>query len=199
MNDNQKRLPIPQIVIIIGTVISISYLIYIFFQKGGKAMDIGGQHVDIASIVAIVIALLSIAGGIWIQILQFKKDSGKIADVKSDTSEIKPKTANIDDNVKKIRDDVIEIIKPNIVNIAKSSDGINVLVNELEFQKRLKSEFSTNIENKDYFISGLEKLYEENAELKRKVKDLEYKLEIEVNKNRKFLQVYYEQNKSAFR
>lgn len=162
-------------------------------------MDIGGQHVDIASIVAIVIALLSIAGGIWIQILQFKKDSGKIADVKSDTSEIKPKTANIDDNVKKIRDDVIEIIKPNIVNIAKSSDGINVLVNELEFQKRLKSEFSTNIENKDYFISGLEKLYEENAELKRKVKDLEYKLEIEVNKNRKFLQVYYEQNKSAFR
>lgn len=120
--EDEKHLPIPQIMIIVGISISLIYLMYNSYANGDVNMDI-------ASIVAICIALLSVAGGIWAQVVQFK------------------------------------------------------LVDELNYQKKLKTEISTSISNKDYFVGNIEKLYEENAKLSSRVYHLEQELNIEKRKN----------------
>ena len=58
--------------------------------------------------IAIVVAFLGIAGGIWTQIIQFKKDARQIDNLKSDVGNVKVDTGTMlptlqytDENVKK--------------------------------------------------------------------------------------------------
>lgn len=179
MKNDNNHISISFAIITIGCIISISYLVYEeYYLKG-----VNDNLMDIPSIVAICISVLSLAGGVWAQFVQFKKDSSRISDVKSDTSEIKPKTMNIDENVKKIKDEVIETLKPATKEIVSSSNGIKVLVDELQFQKRLKSEISTNMASKDRLMSNIENLYVQNANLLIDNKRLQSELYTEIEKN----------------
>jgi len=130
----------------------------------------------LGGIVALSVAIVGAASGIWMQVIQFKKDAKRIddvkssvGDVKSDTSEIKPQVKNTDENVKKIRDEVVEKIVPNIGKLT----GVDALVEELNYQKRIKSETTASIPNPDYFINSINKLYETNAMLSEKMKSTE--------------------------
>ncbi len=156
-----KKLPISSVLIMVGVLDS---LIYIYVSSEGTAMSTEG-------IIAIVIALIGVAGGIWVQIVQFKKDSGKISDIKSDTQEMKPTINNIDDNVKTMQKDVMRNLTPKIDRIAGIESDTKVLVDELNYQKRLKSELSSKALNKDYFIGEINELYEENARLSMQLKE----------------------------
>lgn len=95
--------------------------------------------------------------------------------MKADTSEMKPQVSNIDDNVKKVRDEVVERIVPGISNATKSGDkllsDVGKLVTELEFQKRLKSELSGTLTTPDYLLEGINSIYEDNASLNQTIKD----------------------------
>jgi uncharacterized protein YoxC len=139
----------------------------------------GGDRMS-GNAIGIIVALIAVAGNLVVLYFQFKKDSNKIGEVKSDTSGMKPQVSNIDENVKKVRDEVVERIVPGMSNVEKSGDklltGVGKLVAELEFQKRLKSELSGTLATPEYLLEGINSIYEDNALLNRTIKEKERKL-----------------------
>lgn len=156
---DKKYLPIPQIQIIIGVSIALIYLGYCEnYYKGEDEMNI-------ASVVAIVIALLSCAGGIWAQFLQFKKDAATIKDVKLDTTAIRPTVNNVDENVKKIRDEVVEKIVPDMSKLK----GVDLLVDDYKYRERIRQEKSVNMCSKDILQGSIDLIFAENARLNQEL------------------------------
>jgi len=160
----ERYLPIPQIMIIMGTVIAEVYLLFNHAEKNVK----GVFAVDTQGIVAIFVALIGVAGGIWAQYVQFRRDSGRIdmvnnnvGEVKSDTSEMKPDVKNINENVKKVRDEVVEKIVPNLGKL----EGINILVDAYKVEKAIKERQSPNLVDKDTLMGAIKLIYEENGKL----------------------------------
>lgn len=189
---SKNILPIPQIIIIIGMVIAEAYLAYSYKTeenvKGALTMDKQGA-------IAIFVALISVAGGIWAQFVQFKRDSGKVdvvnnnvGGVKSDTSEMKPDVKNINENVKKVRDKVVEKIVPNLGKL----EGITTLVDAYKVEQAIKERQSPNLTDQDILIGSIKIIYDENSKLMdnykralQKIKQLELEkmaLEKEIHK-----------------
>ncbi len=157
---------IPFLLIIIGMIESYVYILYYFvLNKGGSNMDTG---TIIGSAVAIFVALLSVAGGIWSQYVLFKKDSGTMNGIKSDTSEMKPTVHNVDENVKKVRDEVVETIVPKMTKL----EGIDLLVEDYKYREKIRLEKSVNY-NKDALKESIEIIFEENARLTKALKEKE--------------------------
>ncbi|MDR1551037.1 MAG: hypothetical protein LBT06_20965 [Hungatella sp.] len=82
---------------------------------------------------------------------------------------MKPRVSNTDENVKKIRDEVIEKLVPGMKTTDQVGnnllDHVGKLVTELEFQKRLRSELSATLTTPDYLLEGINSIYQENAVL----------------------------------
>lgn len=144
----------------------------------------GEKDMDVASAVGIIVALIGVLGAAVIDIIKSKKQGdeikGGVSDIKTDTSAMKPKIDNIDENTKKVRDAVVEKLVPQVKDIAKMSDKIDCVHEDVKYRRRLKDEFSLGLTDKDYFTAGIEKLYErngflesENKQLKRKVYEQE--------------------------
>lgn len=156
----------------------ISYTVLII--NGGKMrMDTG-----------IIVGLIAVAGSLIGLIIQFKKDSNTIGTVKSDTSEIKPKIANIDENSRKSRDILIEDVKPSIdklydqqTNFEKNLSKIDYVVKEFEYQDRLKKEYSSGF-NKDILTTGIDAVYERNAMLENQLREKKIEISELINKVR---------------
>lgn len=156
----------------------ISYTVLII--NGGKMrMDTG-----------IIVGLIAVAGSLIGLIIQFKKDSNTIGTVKSDTSEIKPKIANIDENTRKSRDILIEDVKPSIdklydqqTNFEKNLSKIDYVVKEFEYQDRLKKEYSSGF-NKDILTTGIDAVYERNAMLENQLREKKIEISELTNKVR---------------
>lgn len=146
---------------------------------------------DVASVVAIVVALLSVAGAIAVQIYQFKKDSNTIGSVKADTNGMVPVIHNIEKNTEKARDEIVEKLVPNLTASENMAAGVQELLDEQRYQKRVKSE--ATVHEEDILIAGVKRVYEENARLADKVReqaiqisDLQHKysvLQNQLNKN----------------
>lgn len=189
---SKNILPIPQVMIIMGMVIAEAYLAYSYMTeeniKGALTMDKQGA-------IAIFVALISVAGGIWAQFVQFKRDSGKVdvvnnnvGGVKSDTSEMKPDVKNINENVKKVRDEVVEKIVPNLGKL----EGITTLVDAYKVEQAIKERQSPNLTDQDILIGSIKLIYDENSRLMdnykralQKIKQLELEkmaLEKEIHK-----------------
>lgn len=111
------------------------------------------------------VALISVAGGIWAQVVQFKKDSGAISDVKADTSEIKPTVNNINKNVEKVKDEVIEKVVPRMSKL----EGIDLLVEDYKYREKLKNEKSAAC-SRDILQGSIDLLFAENARLTNEVR-----------------------------
>ena len=157
---SKNILPIPQIIIIMGMVIAEAYLAYSYVAekniKGALIMDTQGSGA-----IAIFVALIGVAGGIWAQFVQFKRDSGKVGEVKSDTSEMKPDVKNINENVKKVRDEVVEKIVPNLGKL----EGITTLVDAYKVEQAIKERQSPNLTDQDVLIGSIKLIYDENSKL----------------------------------
>lgn len=70
----------------------------------------GNVEVGIGEWTAVIVAIIGVAGGIWAQIIQFKKDAQRIdsvnstaSSVKEDTTEIRPLVAKMDTKTDKIK------------------------------------------------------------------------------------------------
>lgn len=166
----EKRLPIPQLIIIIGTMTSLIYLIIVsdLLKPAGKSNVTG-------SVVAIVVILIGVFGGMWGQIIHFKRVLSNIGDVKSDTEKIKYQVSNISEDTKQIRDDVIRKLVPEIKTIEQSADGIKQLVDELNYQNRLRSEIITHLQIEN------DSLRKENNDLQNLIKQRNLNFEDENN------------------
>lgn len=168
MNPSSKNSYVPLGLIYTSTFLALSILWFSFLTKGESNMDTG-------SIIAIVVATIGVASGIWAQVIQFKKDGQRIesvnatsSSVKIDTLDMKPRILYIEKNVQEVRDEVLI----TMANKYDQLDGISSLVEEMNYQKRRKQEISVDLLTPDYFINGIHKLYEKNTDLTEHIKEL---------------------------
>jgi|GEM_PF-2230097 len=190
----ERNLPIPQIMVIMGVVIAEVYLLYIYVIQNNEIPK-GENNMETASMIALIVAVIGAASGIWMQVAQFKKDSGKIGEVKEDTSAIEPKVYNIDENVKKVRDEVVEKIVPNLGQL----DGITVLVDAYKVEQAIKERQSPNLNDRDILKGTIDLVYDENSKLmddhKRALQKIQ-QLEVEKLSLQKELHICQEKIKS---
>ena len=140
--------------------------------------------------VAIVIALIGVAGAIWSQVVQFKKDAQRIegvnntaSSIKSDVSEIKPKVENIDRNCNIIRDDISRCVLPQMNDISNMQSGIAELVEAKHLDDKIKGLVSHTVDNPSYIKNAVDAVYYKNCSLEeevRKLNDEKYQYEIHI-------------------
>lgn len=173
-----------------GVIEAYIYMLYHYsYDKGGTSMGT-------AEVVAIVVAIIGAATGIWAQVVQFKKDGTTIKDIKVDTTDIRPTAHNIESDVKKIRDEVIEKIVPDM----RKLQGVDLLVEDYKYRERIRLEKSVNC-NKDILQGSIELIFEENAKLTKALKEeqeVSQLLRMENQKLRDKVRVYERENPRDF-
>lgn len=149
----------------------------------------GGISMETNAIIAIVVAIIGligvIAGGI-IQAINSTKSakyqgdeiSKSVNEVKTDTTSLCPKTDTIDKNTAETNKMVARELIPNIKKVNSIYDIVDKINKEVEYQQRIKNDLSVSAAGKDYFINGIDNLYEENARLNHELKQLHRDLQI---------------------
>lgn len=182
---------IPYIIIVISVILAEIILLY------------GGKSMDSVQWVSIVVALIGVAGGIWAQVVQFKKDAQRIdsvnektSGIEKDTAEFRPKIDRTDKNVSEIRDGFLK--KQEKFNDALN--GISELLDEKRHNDRMKQEVSDRVCSPDIISSEIKTLFEtnaglyrENSELTREVSALRHENSI-LKADNKRLKDTYERN-----
>lgn len=143
---------------------------------GGNYM---GENMWWVFIVATIISLIGIVVGL---LFEPKRDTSLVSRIDSTTNEIVPTVRTIDENTRKSKDILVEEINPDIKNILtmqsnlKSNlDKIDIVVKEVEFQKRLKEDLSRGL-NQGMIQAGLTKVFEKNAQLNIEIKEKEQEI-----------------------
>lgn len=151
---------IPLLPIVISFIIAESILIFCNIKEN-IGMETGGW-------IAVVVALIGVAGGIWMQVVQFKKDAQRIdgvknisCEVKNDTADMRPKVSNIEGVTNNIEKRIGENILPKIDKL----DGIDEVLKEIEFKKRIAENILPSLGNPEYIVTGVQQVYNENARL----------------------------------
>lgn len=119
---------------------------------------------------AMAVAIVTLTGTLIAHLLQFKKDSNTIGKVKEDTATMIPEVKSIDENTKRIREQVLEQMSPNLNQLMDTKKDVSILVDELNYQKRLKQETTPYIDNMDMLLAGIKNVYEVNARLTTELK-----------------------------
>lgn len=126
--------------------------------------------------VTIVGSLIGVAGAIVINYFQLRRDGKTIDGISSNTSEIRPTVKNINNNTEKTNKVIFESITPLLSKIEERNSKIDSIAAEVEYQKRLKSDFSTSASGKEVLIAGIQTVFEENARLNLQHKSDEEKI-----------------------
>lgn len=159
--------------IIISTVTALAICIMASSADGGMGMDI-------ASVVAIVVALIGLIGTTIKDLIQSRKQSESIKDgindVNQDTKDMKPRTQSIEKSTEKIREVVTEKLMLDINRIPAMESKVDEIYTEVEHRKRTRADVSTNVKTKDYFVEGIEQLYAKNGQLESENRELRYQL-----------------------
>jgi len=126
--DKNRTNYIGYIVILWCIMVSLTYLI------------LGGAHdMDIAQWITLAVALIGVAGGIWMEFRQLKRDSKSIDSIKADTDslvkDVKPAVADTQEHAKKITSDVI----PKIDSLTEMKTIITELGKETAIQKEIRN------------------------------------------------------------
>lgn len=139
----------------------------------------GGDYMGIAEWVAIGVALLGVASGIWMQVVQFKKDAQRIdgvnktaGDVKNDTAEMKPKIENIDKNCFIIKEDIVRNVMPGVNGISWIQGAVTELLEEKHINDTMRNRVSSSVENPLLLQNAITLVYEKNAGLEQEKSEL---------------------------
>lgn len=123
---------------------------------------------DTVGIVAITTALIGVAGGIWSQVIAFKKDAQRIdrvnettSNVKSDTAEMKPRVYRTDENVNYMRDCFIKYEH----QIQSGINGIQELVESKHIEDEIQNKMSSAAESPQYLKAAIDVIYNCNVSL----------------------------------
>lgn len=158
----------------------ISYIIMIICTIVAEIiLFIGGNnYMEVAQWIALAVAIIGIAGGIWAQIVQFHKDAQRIDSVnktaltvKSDTSGMLPVVTDTGKKVMDMRESFLR--RENRIDGAIS--GIDELIEEKHYNDKIKSRISSEVSSPEYLISIVSTVYEKNAALEDKVRELKMK------------------------
>lgn len=196
----KHRFPISLLIVVFEIIILECYLLCMGFllSKEDKVMD---TAVIIASATAVGVAILGAAAGIWAQFVQFKKDARQIdqtntslSSVKTDTTEIKPAVKVIQEDVRKVRESLLERFAP----IFEKIDGIDELVEECHTNRRIQELHSRNLLPPSAFKGAIDLLYIENAHLVKENKEYQTRivlLEVENRSLKDIVEKYEPQTK----
>ena len=136
--------------------------VVICFQNGGKDMGT-------AEWISILIAVIGVIGVLATTLFQLKRDGKTIDKIDNRTEDISKATFtvnNISTSVDKANE-MLNSITPEIKTISHTTNKIDFIASEIEYQKRLNEKVSTDISNKDVIVETIKKLYEENARLNK--------------------------------
>ena len=125
------------------------------------------DNMNVSDWLAIVVALIGVIGALIANLIQLKRDGKTITNIDSTTSEAKTQIKSIDENTKKVRDVIVEEIRPEVKQISSANSKLDYITGEIEYQRRIKSDVSSAVNDSAYLIAGINKVYEENARLSR--------------------------------
>lgn len=174
-----------------------SYIIIIVCTVIAEIMLLlgGNDCMGVAQWIALAVALIGIAGGIWTQIIQFHKDAQRIdgvnkttLTVKNDTSRMLPVVTDTGIKVADMRESFLK--RENQIDSAIS--GIGELIEEKHYNDKMKSQISTEVSSPEYMISIISAVYEKNAALENSVRELKIRDRQNINK----ILVLQEENRS---
>lgn len=171
-------------IIAVSVLDALGYILYKTY--GGK------EFMGVAETVAICVAVIGAASGIWTQVIQFRKDSGAIKDVKNDVKDVRGDAKDIRSDIKDVKIDTqklygiensLEKVKDNVIEkIVPQINGIEMLVDECKFRQKIKEQGNT-FANEEIFKASIEELFDKNASLMIKVKELNADKKEIINEN----------------
>lgn len=167
-------------------------LAYIILIMDGTKGEL--DYMDWGKVIAIIVALIGVAGTIYVSNRQLKRDGETIAKIYDKAENIKPKMDNVDERTKETNDYLIKQFavthRDMLKDIETAKNNVEVISDEVKRQKAIREQYDKYI-NKDYLKSGIDKVYEENAtltshikELSIKNEELQYKTEILRSRNK---------------
>lgn len=125
------------------------------------------DNMNTANWIAIVVALIGVTGSLAANFFQLKRDGKTITNIDRTTSETKPQIKGIEESAKKVRDVLIEEIRPEVKQLSSANTKLDYITKEIDYQKRIKADISSAVNDSAYLIAGINKVYEENARLAR--------------------------------
>lgn len=147
-----------------------TYLPIVICTAAAYCILLGGNRMNIAEWIAIVGSLIGVAGALVINYFQLRRD-GKTID-------------GISSNTEKTYEVILKSITPLLSKIEERNSKIDSIAAEVEYQKRLKSDFSTSASGKEVLIAGIQTVFEENARLNLQHKSDEEKIAALSSENR---------------
>lgn len=145
-------------------------------------------------IIALVVAVIGVIGAILANFFQYKKDSNTIGTVKQDTALILPKAENIERDTRETHNLLIGTLDAKIDKLVTGNDKIDFIFDEINYKKRLESEYAGVVE-KDRVVASVDKIFKDNANLQIKLKELEIENKVLVEKVYKYQKLYEKERK----
>lgn len=143
----------------------------VFFSEGECRMDTG----IIIALIGLIGSILAVAGAIYRQTIQFKKDAQRIdgvnetaKSVKEDTAVMRPSVNRTDKNVQELKEKYIS--KENQIN--STIEGVAELLEAKRIDDAVKQKISQAVESPLYIESAVKSIYEKNASLQTMVNEL---------------------------
>lgn len=145
-------------------------------------------------IIALVVAIIGVIGAILANFFQYKKDSNTIGTVKQDTALILPKAENIERDTRETHNLLIGTLDAKIDKLVTGNDKIDFIFDEINYKKRLESEYAGVVE-KDRVVASVDKIFKDNANLQIKLKEYEIENKMLVEKAYKYQKLYEKERK----
>ena len=143
----------------------------VFFSEGECRMDTG----IIIALIGLIGSILAVAGAIYRQTIQFKKDAQRIdgvnetsKSVKEDTAVMRPSVNRTDKNVQELKEKYIS--KENQIN--STIESVAELLEAKRIDDAVKQRISQAVESPLYIESAVKSIYEKNASLQTMVNEL---------------------------
>ena len=162
-------------------------LAYIILIMDGTKGEL--DYMDWGKVIAIIVALIGVAGTIYVSNRQLKRDGETITKIYDKAENIKPKMDIVDERTKETNDYLIKQFavthRDMLKDIETAKNNVEVISDEVKRQKAIREQYDK------YIKSGIDKVYEENAtltshikELSIKNEELQYKTEILRSRNK---------------
>lgn len=132
---------------------------------------------NVGSDIAIIVALITVAGTILANFFLYKKDSNRIGEVKADTSEIKPEIRNIHNYSKETNDCITKDMRYDLLAVLENTKtiqsgemnkNINLLAEDLKFRRRLEESYKGS-NTRETIVAGIDELYLDNAGMQEEI------------------------------
>lgn len=137
------------------------------------ALNEGGNTMNIAQWVAIAVAGFGVLGTLIVTFIQLKRDGKTIDQINATSNSINLATTITKEKAEKIPD-----ISAAVNSIVARNDKIDALAKEMEFQKRLKDEYSNGF-NRDHLMAGMSAVFEDNASLHAQLRESKKQIELD--------------------